>query len=181
MRSALLLLCALLSACATTSGSRGGLKDGWFTQNVPIEGPEGRGSIFVRYTAAMPPGWQAGMAPPGDFAFYSPSLGASLYADSSCGKRYSDAPLNVLANHLVMGFADLSDVAQQELMLDGRAAVERTARATLDGVPVALAVTVLKNGPCVFDLVYVGAPEHAEQGIAAFRTFRDGFRARFEK
>jgi hypothetical protein len=175
------LLLLALPGCATTGSSRGSLnKDGWFAQNVDLEGPDGRGSVRVLYTAAHPKGWQAGMTPPGDFAFYNPALGASLYADTSCGKRYQDAKLTVLANHLVMGFADLHDVDEQELMLDGRAALERTASGTLDGVPVALGLTVLKNGPCVFDLVYIGHPDHRDEGLTAFRAFRDGFQARFD-
>ncbi len=43
-----------------------------------------------------------------------------------------------------------------------------------------LGLTVLKKGPCVFDLVYVGHPDHRDAGLEAFRTFRDGFQARFE-
>ncbi len=179
MRSLLLALCLPLVACATTSG-RSGLQDGWFQKKVDLEGPTGSGSIAVRYTAGHPAGWQRGMTPPGDFAWYSPDLGATLYADTSCGKRYQDAKLTVLANHLVMGFEGLSDVAEQELMLNDRAALERTARGSLDGVPVVLGLTVLKNGPCVFDLIYVGDPRHQEEGMAAFRAFRDGFRARFD-
>jgi hypothetical protein len=179
MRSAALLSMLLLAGCATTSGSR--MQDGWFSRSVDLEGPMGTGSVNVRYTATMPRGWQEGMTPPGDFAFYSPELGATLYADTSCGKRYHDAPLNILANHLVMGFADLVDVEQTEFMLDGRAALERTASGTLDGVPVTLGLTVLKNGPCVFDLIYVGHPDHRDEGLAAFRTFRDGFKARIDR
>ena len=178
MRRLTLLLAALLAGCATTSG--GGLRDGWFVKGVDLEGPTGRGSVTVRYTAAMPSGWQPGMTPPGDFAFYNPELGATLYADTSCGKRYHDAPLNVLANHLVMGFADIADGEQVDLMLDRRAALERTASGSLDGVPVALGLTVLKKGPCVFDLVYIGHPDHRDEGLAAFRSFRDGFQARIE-
>ncbi len=145
MRSAppILLIAALLAGCATT-GSSSGMKDGWFVKGVELEGPKGRGSVTLRYTAAMPRGWEPGMTPPGDFAFYNPDLGATLYADTSCGKRYHDAPLNVLANHLVMGFSDLEDVEQVDLMLDDRAALERTASGTLDGVPVAEFMRTLK-------------------------------------
>lgn len=179
MRSLALLLVALLAGCATTGGS-GGLQNGWYVQAVELEGPRGRGSVTLRYTAQLPEGWEQGPADPGDFAFYRPSLGATLYADTSCGRRYHDAPLNVLANHLMMGFEDVADVTQADLVLDHRAALERTATASLDGVPVQIGLTVLKKGPCVFDLVYVGHPDHAEEGLAAFRTFRDGFRARVE-
>ncbi len=167
-----MLLAALLMGCATTQSS---YRDGWFTRGVELEGPTGTGSVTVRYRAGKPGGdWERGPAPPGDFSLYSSRLGTTLYADTSCGKRYHDAPLTVLANHLTMGFEEVTIRETTELELADRAALERLADGSLDGVPVTLALAVVKKGPCVFDLVMIGSPSTRDDSVAAFREFRDG-------
>lgn len=173
MRSFLLLLAVLLSGCATTQSS---YRDGWFTRGVELEGPTGTGSVTVRYRAGEPSGdWERGPAPPGDFSLYSGRLGTTLYADTSCGKRYHDAPLTVLANHLTMGFEGVEVREAHEVELGNRAGLERLADASIDGVPVTLALAVVKKGPCVFDLVMVGSPSQRQESVDAFREFTGGF------
>ena len=172
---ALALGALLLSGCQT---GRGGWVGQWWVQNVRVQGPGGGYEMEVRYRAGgTGEGWEEGPAPPGDFSFYNRSLGATIYADSSCGRKYQDAPLVILSNHLTMGFDDVELEQETELTLSGRAGLERLATGSLDGVGVALATTVLKKGPCVFDMVLVAAPDGFERALRDYRHFRDGFDA----
>ena len=127
----------------------------------------------------MPAGWSSAASPPADFAFWNEDLRATVYADTSCGPRYQDSPLPILANNLTFGFTELETASEWTLTLSAREGLERVSRGKLDGVPMALAVSVLKKGPCVFDLVYVAAPATFEAGLPDYRAFRDGFEAEF--
>ena len=171
----LLLCAATLSGCAT---ARAGWVGDWWVQTVQMTGPAGGYEMEVRYRAgAAGGGWEEGPAAPGDFSFYNKRLGASIYADSSCGKKYRDAALVVLSNHLTMGFDDVEMGAETELQLSDRAGLERLSTGRLDGVGVALATSVVKKGPCVFDMVLVASPDGFEQALTDYRRFRDGFDA----
>ena len=173
--AALLLAPPALSGCAT---ARAGWVGDWWVQTVEMKGPAGDYAMEVRYRAG-PTGsdWAEGPAPPGDFSFYNKRLGATIYADSSCGKKYQDAPLTVLSNHLTMGFDDVEPGAETVLRLSDRAGLERLSTGRLDGVGVTLASSVVKKGPCVFDLVLVASPDGFEQALDDYRRFRDGFDA----
>jgi len=169
----------LASGCATT---RGGFENGWFVRPIKLEGPQGSTPTTLLYrTAAPPSGWGEGEAPPGDFAFYNPALGATVYADSSCGKKYDDSPLTVLSNHLTMGFELVEQIEETEGSLSGRGSLERLSSAELDGVPVTLATTVVKKDVCVFDLILIARPDSFDRALTDYRTLRDGFEARFER
>jgi len=175
--SPLLALAVLAGACATAHG--GSWSGSWWVQNVPMEGSGGVRTLQVRYRAgSLSSRWEASGSPPGDFAFYHPGLGATIYADSSCGSRYDDAPLNILTNHLTMGFEDLEVIEDSELNLSDRAGLERISHAQLDGVPVRVASSVIKKGPCVFDMILVASPGGFDAALRDYRDFRDGFDAR---
>lgn len=175
--AALLIAAVMLAGCATARG--GSWVGSWWVQSVEVKHAQGSPSVIeVRYRAGdLGSGWQEGSAPPGDFAFYSASLGATIYADTSCGRKYPDAPLHTLSNHLTMGFEDVERLEQTELTLADRAALERLSAAKLDGVPVRLATSVIKKGPCVFDLVLVSSPGSFDRALEDYRRFRDGFDA----
>lgn len=177
-----LLTLALLAGCATSRGS-GGWSHGWWEQAIPIDGPDGANHTMVmRYRGAdLTEGWAPAAAPPGDFAYYNERLGATVYADTSCGKRFDDAPLTVLSNHLTMGFQDVETETETLLTLGGRDGLERVSTASLDGVRVALASTVIKKGPCVFDLVLIAAVPGFEESLRDYRSFRDGFDAEYDR
>ena len=45
-------------------------------------------------------------------------------------------------------------------------------------VAVSLALTVLRKGPCVFDLVLISPPDGFDSSLTDYRAFVDGFEAR---
>jgi hypothetical protein len=179
---ALLLVVLGTSGCAT-GRSTGGWSDGWWVQQIPIEAPDGANyTLVLRYRGAdLADGWAPASAPPGDFAWYNEDLGATVYADTSCGRRFDDAPLTVLSNHLTMGFDNVEIQQETELFLAGRAGLERISRASLDGIPIALVSTVIKKGPCVFDLILICPPDRFERSLSEYRDFRDGFDAEYDR
>jgi hypothetical protein len=179
----MLLVCAAALSVQVTVGCaarRGSWSNGWYSEALHFKGPGGQQTLQLRYRPGeLPASWQLASAPPGDVAFYNPDRGATMYSDSSCASRYEDAPLAVLLNHLLFGFTEVETVSEEEATLADRAALLRVASARLDGVPVQLAATVTKNGPCVFDLVYVGPP-HSFEGIEVdYRAFVRGLEVEF--
>lgn len=179
-----LLVTGLLSLLLTTgcATSRGSFEGGWFSRDIRFEGAESHQDARLRYRAGdLPSGWGPGEAPPGDFAFYNKDLGATIYADSSCGKKFDDSPLSVLSNHLTMGFTDVAEDSRIEGMLDERGSLERVFSAKLDGVPVRLVTTVVKKDICVFDLVLISSTVDADRALEDYRSLRDGFEARFAR
>jgi len=168
----LVLTALLLVACPA---KRGSWSDGWYRQDLSLKGPGGQQKMQLRYQLGqLAAPWQEGASPPGDVSYFNPELGATIYSDSSCGSRYDDAPLIVLLNHLLFGFTEVEILAEEESSLAGRASLSRTATARLDGVPVQLAATVTKNGPCVFDLVYLSPPRSFAAGLDDYTAFYSG-------
>ena len=169
-----------MASCATAP--RGQWVEGWFVQDLRVEGPTGTERYQVAYRAGKLRGsWEPAAAPPGDFAFYSGSLGATIYADSSCGKRYEDAPLTVLINHLLFGFSELETESQEEVVLSGRAGLERISTGRMDGVQVQVDLTVIKKGPGVFDLALIASPEQFLAARTDYESFRDAFAAEIRR
>jgi hypothetical protein len=121
----------------------------------------------------LPRGWTR-VDGAGDVAFHHAGRGAIILASSVCGKE-RDAPLQVLANTLLMGFGTTRFEGQALVRLDGREALRTRARATLDGVPVHLDALVLKKDGCIYDLVLAAPPGRAAEGEPDFERFVAGF------
>ncbi len=174
-----LLTLLFMGGCAgTPASSRAELKDGWWHRAVG----EGDRKLIVSYRAGdVAGGWSVNRDHSADFSFYNARLGATIYGDTSCGKRYEDAPLTVLINHQVMGFQGVQTVSQTAQDLSARGALERIATGELDGVPVSLGLTVIRKGPCVFDMVLISPPADFEAGLVDYRAFVAGFEARVSR
>ncbi|MBJ94811.1 MAG: hypothetical protein CMP23_10120 [Rickettsiales bacterium] len=183
--SSVRLLLAALSLTAvlwalSCANTRGSIKDGWYTQNLRLEGKQGPTLLELRYRPGSPGAdWESSSSPTADLAWYSSQQQATLYSDSSCGARYEDAPLSALLQHLLFGFTDVELNEPVERSLSARAALTREGSARLDGVPVDIAVSVTKNGPCVFDLVFIGAPGSLTEGQASYQNFITGMQVEY--
>jgi hypothetical protein len=121
-------------------------------------------------------GWQRVEAGGADHAWYHPALGASLYSDANCGRRFEDRPLPDLARSLLSGIATEAPGPGRSLEIDGREAWQATVAGRLDGVAVQLAVGVLKKDGCTYDVVYVALPERFDAGLPAFDAVFGGIR-----
>ncbi len=103
----------------------------------------------------------------GDSVAWHHPGGGTIVSATSCGDG-DDVPLDVLTNHLLLGIEGRSQRGRKQLVLDGRAALRTQWSATLDGVPVALDVVVIKKDGCTIDL-YLVAP------VAAYEERRGDF------
>ncbi len=162
MRTPVLLLLSLtvLGGCAHQGGR---FADGRYTSR----------ELSYRL-GELPSTWRVDDLRTADVAFYNRDLSASIYVDNSC-RRYTDAGLNALANHLFYGFEDVDIRSQEFFELDGREALRRVARARLDGVLVLLGITVVKKNTCIFDLVLVAPRDQFEEAFADYEELLEGF------
>ena len=159
MRNLLLTLTLLLAACG---------KEAW-DGNVYHAG---RASFR---TGPVPGGWERITLEGAMLAFRDRASGGTVNLYSRCGKDGDDVPLTALTNHLLIGFTAREQKEQKVVPLDGREAMRTIIYAKLDGVPVALAIYVLKKDGCVYDLVWVAPPAAFDGGLTSFDTFVSGF------
>ena len=166
---------ALLTGCATTHRSRT-TADGW---NVRMVSAGARDTKVTWITGTPGAPWTRDAARTADVAWTHGPLNATIYGDTTCGSRYDDVPLTVLVNHLTFGFEDLQVEDPTPLELAERGALQRIFTARLDGRPIKLASTVVKKGPCIFDLVYVTAqPDRFAEGWDAYQAVVSGLTIR---
>lgn len=157
MRGVLLGLVVLVSGC------RGGLVGGMFT---------GHG---VSYRVVEPAGpWRPMGFEDNDLAWVSPQ-GHVISINATC-TGHEDPQLEVLTNHLVIGFTDREWVSKKKIQLDGRDALRSLVRAKLDGVSRSLDLVVLKKNGCVHDFSYISPAGLEAEHQAEFDALVAGFR-----
>lgn len=113
-----------------------------------------------------------------DYAWFSPDLAATIYADSNCGSRYDDRALDALADSVAFGMVMDEPLSQEARTIDGRDGLVRTADGTLDGVAFRLGVVVLKKDQCVYDLLLVSPRSRFDQAWDGFESVLAGFATR---
>lgn len=103
-------------------------------------------------------------------------LEATIVVDALCGPKFDDAPLPRLAQELFQRLQDRRISSQKNFTLDGRAALRMDGTGTIDGVPLRMAVVVMKKDFCLYDFVYFAPPRTFVRGEGDFEGFLDGFR-----
>ena len=140
-------------------------------------GHSGR-SLEGRYSVGDPgPGWQQVRPGGADKAWYNADLSAAIYADSNCGARYDDAPLDRLIDSLSLGVVGQT-LREERRTLDGREALLRVFDGQLDGVAVRVGALALKKDRCVYDVIYIAPPTQFDAGDSAFQAVISAFSAR---
>ena len=124
-------------------------------------------------TGVLAPSWQRVRTGQGSVAFHH-AAGGVIQAAASCSAR-DDLPLDVLANHLLIGFEDRREAPRERFVLDGRTALRTSLTATLDGAPCALELVILKKDRCVYDLELVASRRVFADRRADFDRFVAGF------
>jgi len=145
---------------------------------VACGGPHFNGTSYddgaLRFrTGQVPAGWRAIEADGTLLAFRDDQNAATLALNGRCGVDGDDVPLTSLTQHLFLQFTEREQKSQQELTLDGRAALRTELTGKLDGVPKHFLVYVLKKDGCVYDFWRI-----SEQGggdASAFEGFVKGF------
>lgn len=152
----------LLTLAITLCGCRGGLVGDKFKRDG------------LSYRVIEPQGWRRAGFDDNDLAWVS-DQGHVIAINATC-TGHEDPQLDVLMNHLVIGFTDRQWLSKTKFQLDGREALRSLVRAKLDGVPISLDLVVLKKNGCVHDFTYASpsGQEHAHQ--AEFDALIAGFR-----
>jgi hypothetical protein len=91
------------------------------------------------------------------FAFRDDRNGVIVGAAGRCHRDGDDVPLRALTQHLYLGFTNRQIEHEQDLMLDGRAALRTEMTASLDGVPKHLSFVVVKKDGCVYDFWHIAS------------------------
>ena len=132
----------------------------------------GCGAQLKPRVGTLPPGWER-VRDSGGAVAYHHAGGGTIVSARSCSDG-DDVPLDVLTTHLLLGIEGRVERDRRAFVLDGRAALRTRLDATLDGVPVALDLIVLKKDGCTVDL-YLVAPRAAyDERRADFDRFVSG-------
>lgn len=125
------------------------------------------------HTGPVPSGWRSIEADGTLLAFRDERAGATMAVNGRCGVDGDDVPLASLTQHLFLQFTERELQSQEELQLDGRAALRTELLGKLDGVPKQFLVYVLKKDGCVYDFWRISDPRASD--YAAFEGFVKGF------
>jgi hypothetical protein len=102
---------------------------------------------------------------------------AGMLAHATCRPDTARRDFNLLERHLLLGLRDRATLEEGELDLAGH----RAAHLVVEGRPrdaegrMRIESYVLKDARCVYDLLYVAAPDEFEGGRADFRRFVQSF------
>lgn len=124
-------------------------------------------------TGPVPSSWHGIEADGTLLAFRDDRAGATVALNGRCGVDGDDVPLASLTQHLFLQFTEREVKSQQELNLDGRAALRTELSGKLDGVPKLFVVYVLKKDGCVYDFWRISEPSASD--TTAFESFVRGF------
>jgi hypothetical protein len=125
------------------------------------------------HTGPVPSAWRSVEADGTLIAFRDDQAPAMVALNGRCGVDGDDVPLASLTQHLFLQFTDRQLKSQEELMLDGRAALRTELLGKLDGVPKHFIVYVLKKDGCVYDFWRIADPGAGEP--TTFESFVRGF------
>jgi len=131
----------------------------------------------LRYRVGeLPPDWKQVGIRENDLAFLSTDKAHSMAVNATC-EGHEDASLQVLTQHLLMGFTDRQLVNQETRPLDGRDSLRSHYTAKLDGVPIELLLVVMKKDGCVYDFAYLSPRGRFDEKLADFERLLDQFKA----
>lgn len=121
-------------------------------------------------------GWVRVVAGGADYAWFHEPSSSTIYADANCAARYQDGRLPDLLTHLTFGVARGAPLMEEPRTLDGRDALIRKSKGSLDGVAVSVGAMVTKKHDCLYDVVYIAPPSLFDDGWSTFETVLAGFK-----
>lgn len=108
-----------------------------------------------------------------DLAWASPG-GHFIAVNATC-EGHEDPPLDVLIQHLLIGFTERVTKERKTFSLDGREALRTDVHAKLDGVERALSLVVLKKNGCVHDFSFIRPLAQEDEYLPQFEQLVAGF------
>jgi hypothetical protein len=124
----------------------------------------------------LPSSWKRMRVRAYAIAFHNREYGATIATDAFCGSAYEDLPLATLTSHLLAGVEDYKIESASEFTLDNRGALRTIANGSVDGVPLAFDVVVVKKNKCIIDFMCVAPVGNGHLAAADFEGFYGAFR-----
>ncbi len=122
-----------------------------------LAGCAGSGAVLRTGASTLPASWSSASVRGTDVALHNEG-GGSIAATVACDAVDEDAPLDVLANHLLLELDTRVEHSREPLVVDGRGGLRVRLSVRLDGVEVALELVVFKKDGCVVDAQLAAAP-----------------------
>ncbi len=140
----------------------GGCAHGWVRDGV-YHAPKDR------YQLHLPQGtWDRLDVDGVDLALTSPDRGISMLTSTLCG-RYGRARPDVLSRDLFLGMMGRQILENKPVKLPAGEAQRVRVEGRVGGTPVRAEAYTLRRPPCIFDFVYLAAPDRFDAGVGAFR------------
>jgi hypothetical protein len=100
-----------------------------------------------------------------------------MLVHATCSDGPSQATLDVLARHLLVGLRDRSVVSAEEISLNGKVARHAVVDGRLgdDGELVRVELYVVRGMRCVYDLLYAASPASFDDWRPGFQRFVETF------
>jgi hypothetical protein len=132
------------------------------------------GKVCYR-VGALPDAWRLVHQEGAAVGWFSDAIGGVIEANATCRDDAEASPLTSLTQQLLIGYTERRVDSQTTVPLDAREALRTVVHVKLDGVPMTLALYVMKRNGCIFDLSYAAPPDAFARGTGAFQAFVDGF------
>jgi hypothetical protein len=102
---------------------------------------------------------------------------AAMLANADCDEPGRSRSAGLLLGHLLIGIRDRATIEQNEVSVNGLAAVHRVldGRVAPDGAPTRIEAYVLTDDRCVYDFAYAAPPAAFEAWRGDFRRFVESF------
>lgn len=130
------------------------------------------------YRVVLPgPAWAVSDGGPAELELRHRSVPAGMLVNATCDGPAARRDLDVLARHVLIGLRDRRVLAADQVSLNGR----QGGRTVVEGrspdtrAPVRVEAYVLRDGRCVYDLLYVAPPEAFDALRADFEEFVQSF------
>lgn len=162
----MMLVCVLASSCAVSR--RGGVT-GYHHGEVRT----GHGTFDV---GSLPEPWTGPRRELNQLVYSNNALGATVVVDALCGRKFDDAPLRILARNLFTSLDDPQPGPSESFELQDREALQMDGQGSMDGVPIAMRVIVLKKDFCLYDFIYFATPQTFAAGLPDFMRYVDELR-----
>jgi len=107
------------------------------------------------------------------FRHQDPPMG--IMVNTECD-RYQDAPLTSLSRSLFISFENRREISRSAGKVDGHDAEVVVMQCSLDGAPLKVKAYTFKTDQCVYDIAYMAAPDHFDEGLAIFEEYVRGFK-----
>ena len=109
---------------------------------------------------------------------YQSKKTASIIALNSACRPSNDSPKETLtdfSNRLFFGISDISLREEKSFQIQNTPALRTTVQGKLNQESMRLQAVVIRNGPCVYDLMFIARPERFSEQEADFTQFLSSF------